>query len=112
MDMAKHFDQFFLTQEQRSKIAAAYTEMNGLDINPDRWYCDLFAYDSYGGHDDHDWLCNAPSERSEEYVIKGLEPLQAVYASDALENYSFRAAAEESGYRDEGLKIPTPRHSP
>ena len=54
--------------------------MNNFDVNPDVWYCDLFAYKSYGGHDNYsyDWLCDAPSKEFERYIIKGLEELQAV----------------------------------
>jgi hypothetical protein len=39
-------------------------------------------------------LCNPPSARSKEYVIKGLETLKAVYASDAFHADRFREAAE------------------
>ena len=35
-DAARHFDDFFEAESQRFKIGAAYTEMNGFDINPDR----------------------------------------------------------------------------
>jgi hypothetical protein len=93
-DAARPFDRFFRAEVQRFKVAAAYTEMNGFDINTDHWYCDLFAYYSYGGHDDYEWLCNPPSLRSQEYVIKGLETLQAIYASDAFKADSFRESAE------------------
>jgi hypothetical protein len=48
-DTAMQFDRFFRAEAQRFKLAAALTEMNGFDINPDLWYCDLFAYPSYGG---------------------------------------------------------------
>jgi hypothetical protein len=56
-EAARHFDAFFQREARRFPIGAAYTEMNGFDINPDRWYCDLFAYPSDGGLDDRDWLC-------------------------------------------------------
>jgi hypothetical protein len=93
-DAARHFDRFFRAEAQRFKLAAAYTEMNDFDINPRRWYCDLFAYSSYGGHDDYEWLCNWQSTRSEQYVVKGLETLQAIYASDAFKADRFRESAE------------------
>ena len=47
---AEHFDRFFLAESQRFKVAAAYTEMNDFDINPDLWYCDLFAYTTFAMH--------------------------------------------------------------
>lgn len=67
-------------------VMAVYTEMNGFDINPDRWYCDLFAYESDGGTDDFDWISDWQSELFEDYTITGLERLQAVYASKAFHN--------------------------
>ena len=83
-DAAAHFDRFFREEAARIEIAAAYTEMNGFDINPDRWYCDLFAYTADGGHDDYDWVSDWQSEPFEDYTITGLERLQAVYASKAF----------------------------
>lgn len=74
-------------------MAAAYTEMNGFCINPDLWFCDLFAYHQYGGHDDYDWLADWQSEESGSFVIEGLEPLQAVYASDAFRDKRFADAS-------------------
>ena len=90
---AEHFDLFFRSEARRIKVGAAYTEMNGFDVNPGRWYCDLFAYTSYGGHDDtYDWLAHWQSQKFPEYVIKGLEDLQAVYASAAFHEKQFRDA--------------------
>src|SRR3954453_17388907 len=38
---------------------AVYLEMNGFDINPERWYFDSFAYAEYGADpQDLEWLCN------------------------------------------------------
>lgn len=96
-DAAEHSDRFFRAEGQRFKVAAAYTEMNGFDINQDLWYCDLFAYASYGGHDDYEWLCNPPSQPFKEYVIKGLETAQAAYASDAFHDERLREGAEMCG---------------
>jgi hypothetical protein len=83
-DTARHFDRFYHAESKRLAVKAVYTEMNGFDINPDRWYCDLFAYSADGGLDDFDWLSDWQSEPFEEYTITGLEPLQAVYASEAF----------------------------
>ncbi len=63
---AGHFDGFFRRESKRLELRAAYTEMNGFDINPDRWYCDLFAYTSDGGHDDYDWLSDWQSKPFDE----------------------------------------------
>jgi hypothetical protein len=49
--------------------------MKDFNVNPDLWYRDLFAYKSYGGHDNYnyDWLRDAPSEEFERYIVNGLE---------------------------------------
>lgn len=79
-DAARHFDMFLAREQTRFPIAAAYTEMNGFDINPDRWYCDLFAYSRYGGHEDYNWISDWQSAPFDDFQINGLEKLQAVYA--------------------------------
>lgn len=86
--VAASFDDFFRHQPQ-IRIAAAYTEMNGFDINPDRWYFSAFAYEQYGGHNDYDWLSDWQSGKYEDMVISGLEPLQEVYASSAFRDKQF-----------------------
>ena len=86
-DAARHFDKFFKAESKRITLAAAYTEMNGFDINPDRWYCDLFGYSRDGGQDDIEWLSSEESKRFPEYQINGLERLQSVYANDPSAEY-------------------------
>jgi len=78
------FDDFYRAESERFAVQAVYTEMNGFDINPDRWYCDLFAYTADGLLDDFDWLSDWQSEDFEDYTITGLEQLQAIYASNAF----------------------------
>ena len=85
-DAARHFDGFYRAESQRLAVRAVYTEMNGFDINPRRWYCDLFAYSADGGVDDFDWLSDWQSEHFPDYTITGLEPLQAVYASKSFQD--------------------------
>ncbi len=92
-DAAEHFDRFFRTESARIPIAAAYTEMNGFDINPDRWYCDLFAYIADSGHEDYGWLSDWQSKPFDDYTINGLEPLQDVYASQASQEKANRDAS-------------------
>jgi hypothetical protein len=89
-DAASHFDKFFEIESQRMHVAAAYTEMNGFDINPGRWYCDCFAYSAYGGHEDYDWLSDWQSQNFPRFTIRGLESLQAVYAGPAFHQNEFR----------------------
>jgi hypothetical protein len=87
-EVAKQFDAFFRRERERFSIAAAYTETNGFDINPDRWYFDFFAYGTYGGADDFDWLSDWTSDSWPEMTLTGMEALQAVYASDAFHDSS------------------------
>jgi hypothetical protein len=92
-DIAAHFDRFIATETARIDIKAIYTEMNGFDINPDRWYCDLFGYETDGGVDDYDWLSDWQTDYFTDYTITGLEDLQAVYASDAFHEEQYHDAA-------------------
>lgn len=96
-DVAVHFDEFFRMEANRLKIAAAYTELNGFDINPDRWFCDVFAFAEYRGHDDYDWLADWQSEDYEDMTITGLEPLQEVYASEHYSDERFEGAKDLAG---------------
>jgi hypothetical protein len=93
-DVAAHFDSFIRAQKAKFKLGAVYTETNGFDINPDRWYFDLFAYRKYGGSDDYDWLSDWDSEDYPGLTLTGLEVLQAVYDSDAFQDETFEQARE------------------
>jgi hypothetical protein len=90
--VAQQFDAFFNRQRGQFSIAAAYTETNGFDINPKRWYFDFFAYDAYGGTDDFDWLSDWTSGSWPEMTLTGMEALQAVYASNASRDRSMSDA--------------------
>jgi len=81
-EVAAHFDAFFRQEANRFKIAAAYTEMNEFDINPDLWFFDVFAFTNYGGNREYDWLSDWQSEGYDSMIVKGLETLQSVYASE------------------------------
>jgi len=97
LEVAQYFDEFFEQAEQQFKIAAAYTETNGFEINPDRWFFNPFAYEAYGGHDDYDWLADWQAERQSFMTITGLEPLQAVYASEVGHSEQYRDAWDIAG---------------
>ena len=90
---ALHFDRFFDLELKRFRIGAVYTEMNGFAINPDRWFCDLFAYTADGGRDEYDWFSDWQSKRFQDYEITGLEALQRVYASEAFRAKENRTAS-------------------
>jgi hypothetical protein len=83
-NVAAYFDRFFINEGKRFEVQAAYTETNGFSINPDRWFFSPFAFRKYGGLDSFDWLSDWQSEDFPDMTITGLEPLQAVYASDAF----------------------------
>lgn len=85
-EVAAFFDRFCLKEEGRIKLAAAYAEMNGFDLNPKRWYFSFFGFEEYGGHASYDWLADWQSEDKSVITITGLEPLQEVFASAALDD--------------------------
>lgn len=93
-DIATHFDAFLKKQKSQFTVGAVYTETNGFDINPDRWYFDVFAYREYGGYDDYDWLSNWDSGSWPDMPLIGLEPLQEVYGSMAFRDQSHHEASE------------------
>ncbi len=68
--------------------------MNGFNINADRWFFDVFAYEQYGGHNDYNWLSDWQSQYYPEMTITGLEPLQEVYAGDAFWSGKYAAACD------------------
>src|SRR5689334_6892473 len=80
-DVAAYLDGFIRGQKAQFKIAAIYTEMNGFEINPERWFFDIFAYEDYGGSEDYDWLAKWDSGRHDDLTLRGLETLQEVYAA-------------------------------
>jgi hypothetical protein len=83
-EVADYFGTFFREEAPPNRVGAVYTEMNGFDINPDRWYFEAFAYPQHGGHDDYDWLADYQWEACGDQNVTGLEPLQHVYASEAF----------------------------
>src|SRR5262245_11406227 len=63
--------------QQHFDVQAVYLEMNGFDINYDRWYFDFFAYSELGDdEDDRDWLCEWNSDRWPDMTLEGLESVQ------------------------------------
>lgn len=95
--VAAHLDGFLKREAARFEVGAAYVEMNGFDINPDRWFFDAFAFRHHGGHDDYDWLADWQSEEYDDMTVTGLERLQAVYASAAFRDPRFKDASYVAG---------------
>lgn len=90
--IAAYFKQFIRQESKRFSIKAIYTETNGFDINPDRWFFGLCAFDCYGGHEDFDWLCDFQSGSYPSMTLVGMEALQQVYDSDAFYNDKYEQA--------------------
>ena len=96
-EVAEYFDTFFQEEAPPHRVGAVYTEMNGFDINPDRWYFEAVACAEYGGHDDYDWLADYQWEACGDQNITGLESLQDAYASDAFGKEEHRDASYVAG---------------
>jgi len=63
-------------------VQAVYLEMNGFDINCDRWYFDFFGYTDYHDDpDDLDWLADWQSEYYPDVTLTGLENIQRDFES-------------------------------
>jgi hypothetical protein len=72
-------NKFIDASSKKFAVKAVYLEMNGFDINPDRWYFDCFGYSKYGAAPrDLEWLCEWQSSADwPQVTLKGLEPVQA-----------------------------------
>lgn len=91
-EIAKHFEKFISLQIQY-ELGAIYEETNGFDINPDRWFFDVFGYETYRGHNDYNWLSDWQSKKFRSFTLTGMERLQTVYASESFGDRSFRKAS-------------------
>jgi hypothetical protein len=59
-------------------IKAVYLEMNGFDVNPNRWFFDFFGYTQYEADpDDLEWLCEWQSSYWPGVTLTGLESVQS-----------------------------------
>lgn len=62
------------------KPKVIYAELNAFTINPDQWHFGLFAFEFDGGREDYNWLGDFGACSDDWFVIRGMEPLQAIYA--------------------------------
>jgi hypothetical protein len=68
-------------------VKAIYLEMNGFDINPDRWYFDLFGYNTVSeDYSDLDWLSDWQSPDFPDVTLTGLESIQKLFEQYEAEN--------------------------
>lgn len=74
-------NRFIEANENQFDVKVVYLEMNGFDINHERWYFDLFAYSSYSENiDDTEWLCNWQSDQWPEVDLTGMTSAQEAFA--------------------------------
>ncbi|MCA9170823.1 MAG: hypothetical protein KDB23_24265 [Planctomycetales bacterium] len=77
LDVLSHINKFVTACQFTFDVRAVYLEMNGFDINYDRWYFDSFAYTEYSDEpDDLDWLCEWNSPDWDQVTLDGLEETQ------------------------------------
>lgn len=122
-DVVHFFDKFINKGDNRRRLKAIYTETNGFDINPDRWFFELHGFDHYKGHEDYDWLASPYiSSVDQGMTLLGMEELQRVYAdhdSDEFDHLSdlrdhcslmvvlhFQTLIKESASLMNGLDVP------
>ena len=95
-EISGKINNFIVSCESRFDVKAVYLEMNGFDINPDRWYFDYFGYRTYQEDPgDLDWLAEWDSENWPETTLQGMEKTQEDY--DWYSNHS--------GYKEENADI-------
>jgi len=76
----KEINEFITANLANFEVKSIYLEMNGFDINYDRWYFDYFAYENYSSDpEDLEWLCDWHSENWPETTIVGMEDTQDVF---------------------------------
>jgi hypothetical protein len=96
-EVAEYFNTFFREEAPPLRVGAVYTEMNGFDINPDRWYFEASAFAEYGGHDEYDWLADCQWNACGDQNITGLELLQDAYGSNAFGKEEYSDASYVAG---------------
>jgi len=112
-DLAKHINEFdkstkeVLKKKQgfiknlfgsgkEVKPAAYYCEMNGFTINYDRWFIDLFSFESYS-LTDWEWLSDFYDSTANDLTITGFEEIQKAF-EDVHENNRFEEPNIDKAY--------------
>ena len=76
-DVLDYINNFISACRSQFDLGAVYLEMNGFDINYDRWYFDSFGYTEYSEDpEDMDWLCDWTSPDWPLFTLTGLEETQ------------------------------------
>ena len=76
----------FKKKSQTEKnLKAISCEMNGITINYDLWFINLFAFSFIQDSEDLDWLADYDFYSKKIFIISGFEDIQAVY-KDYMKN--------------------------
>lgn len=74
-------NRFIDAHQKQFDVKSVYVEMNGFDINYDRWYFDLFAYSNYSpDFNDTEWLSEWQSGPWPEIELTGMASAQEAFA--------------------------------
>ena len=86
----KWIGKFNKSANKKIYLKSLCAEMNRIDMNPNNWYLDIFAYDNYGGDQDFDWLGEWQHENPDKdsFTIKGFEDIQEVFKNFKEDNKS------------------------
>ncbi len=97
-EVANELSNFINSCQKKFDVKAIYLEMNGFDINPDKWYFDYFGYKEYNEDpDDLDWLTDWDSDDWPEMTLSGLEKAQ--------EDFGWYSGHLTQGYKDKDAKV-------
>jgi hypothetical protein len=103
-DIAKEIGRFIHECEKSFPVGAVYLEMNGFDINPDRWYFDFFGYRNYvEDPEDLGWLSDWDSREWPDTTLTGLKNVQsdfAWYTGHETQGYKDHDAQEAAGFAE------------
>ena len=79
------FSFFNANKKPEKTLKAISCEMNGITINYDLWFINLFAFSFIESSEDFDWLADYDFYSEKIFIISGFEDIQAIY-KDYMEN--------------------------
>lgn len=79
------FSIFSKKNKPEKTLKAISCEMNGITVNYDLWFINLFAFSFIEDSEDLDWLADYDFYSEKYFIISGFEDIQAVY-KDYMEN--------------------------
>lgn len=80
-EAAAYLERFIREAAALRPLAAVYCEMNGFDINTDKWYFSAFGYQQAGNTEgfDWDWLSAWDSDAGPDFTLTGMERVQDAF---------------------------------